>query len=198
MNIILFNGPPSSGKDTAAMHVFKNRYELPGSFAFDRMSIPIKRAFAGVTQSYARLDSFGNNHRWEGIKENEIEAFGVSYRQWQIDFSEKFMKPLYGNNIFAKLFVDRHSHRAHQNDYTVLVPDCGFDIEAEHLRSAFPKAGILIVKIFRPGKTFAGDSRNYLTADFGCAVVNIANEGTIAEFEAEAMFIIQRFLGVKQ
>jgi tRNA uridine 5-carbamoylmethylation protein Kti12 len=56
--IILLNGPPSSGKDTAAKHI-RQIITIPNNNAvgqratflhpvLDRMSMPIKRAFAGT------------------------------------------------------------------------------------------------------------------------------------------------------
>lgn len=184
MNIILFNGPPGCGKDTAARYLIHNRYDLPGTIRFDRMSMPNKRAFAGTVG--AEIDRWGNVEKWEDRKdEPSLLLGGKSYRQWQIDYSESFMKPLYGGDIFPRLFADRHSHRFEDKYYTVLVPDCGFDIEVLTLRKLLPKAGILLIRIHRTGFDFSLDSRSYITPtpEMGVAFLAVDNDRSKADFE---------------
>jgi hypothetical protein len=160
MNIILFNGPPGCGKDTAAMAVLINRFGMPGTVKFDRMSMPIKRAFAGTYD--AEISKMGNIVGWEERKDEPHALLdGKSYRQWQIDFSEKFMKPLYGPDIFPRLLARRHYHRLNDPAYTVLVPDCGFDVEANYLIEQ-THARVFLMRIQRPGSNYAIDSRSNL------------------------------------
>lgn len=185
VNIILFNGPPGCGKDTAAMHIHRKRHELPGSVGFDRLSMPNKRAFAGMTNTTHCINQFGINRIWEPIKDvPKAELNGKSYRQWQIDFSEKFMKPLYGEDIFAQLFASRIIHRTPDN-YTYVVPDCGFVVESNTIRRLFPQCGLYFVRIYRDQTNFSKDSRSYLSDDQlgGWTVWNIMNYDTIDVFE---------------
>ena len=93
--IILLNGPPSSGKDTAAKFIrqWYNNDEISNIFnrcTLDRMSMPIKRAFAGTMNLPITED--GEVQPFESDKEAVIPQFGISYRQWQISFSEDFLK----------------------------------------------------------------------------------------------------------
>lgn len=198
--IILFNGPPSCGKDTAARHLFNNP-DLGIHVCFDRMSMPIKRAFA--VMYHAPIDKFGHVAYHEDHKEEVNGHLGVSYRQWQIDFSEKFMKPLYGENIFGRLFIRRSDCLV--SDTVILVPDCGFDIEYTTLANAFGAENILVVKIYRPGCDFSKDSRSYLKigSDFlvpGLVdevrhnVAHLNNCGTKAEFETKALRVVNEWL----
>lgn len=184
MNIILFNGPPRSGKDTAAMFLYEQWHNLPwtrGDCVFDRMSMPNKFAFAGTTAT--ECDDFGNNTTYERIKEDPLKLLnGKSYRQWQIDFSESFMKPLYGEDIFARLLASRlYSLRA---DYpvTAVIPDCGFQVEADKL-SRFLDLNIVLIRIHRRGCDFSGDSRGYIEAPKGVQFFSINNDGTKEDFE---------------
>lgn len=160
MKIVVFNGPPRSGKDTAARALFETK-EFSNRFrTFDRMSMPIKRAFAGAVG--ASIDKWGNVAPYESMKDEVIGMFGVSYRQWQIDFSERFMKPLYGEDIFARMFVART--RLIPTEAIILVPDCGFDIELKVLVEVFGPPNVILWRIHNTSATYAGDSRSDLNA----------------------------------
>lgn len=201
--IILINSPPSSGKDTAAKHIYAlaqrdstSRCDglgvpYPGTKIFlDRMSMPIKRAFAGFMQ--APIDEFGNVEPYEKTKEQIIPELGISYRQWQIDFSEKFIKPLYGERTFGQLFVARCQRRFSKGIANlIVVPDCGFQIEIDVVYSAFNPADILLIRCHRPGFTFARDSRKYVRAPKGCAHFDPINDFT------EQQYLNQIEAGVK-
>lgn len=163
MKVILFNGPPSCGKDTAARHLYDNWFDLgisPDEVHFDRMSMPIKAAFAGMTNT--ELDEFGNNLTYEKTKDQSLLILqGKSYRQWQIDFSETLMKPCYGEDVFARLFQDRCAKDSRSG--WCLVPDCGFQIEAQTLsRNLLHK--VFLIRVHRDGCDFSNDSREYLDA----------------------------------
>lgn len=158
MKIIVFNGPPRSGKDTAARALFETP-QLSNHFrVFDRMSMPIKRAFGAAVG--APIDKWGNVEPYESKKNEIIGMFGVSYRQWQIDFSERFMKPLYGEEIFANMFVARM--QSHPNNSIVLVPDCGFAIELTTLVKVFGTENIILWRIHKNETSYEGDSRSNL------------------------------------
>lgn len=194
--IILFNGPPRCGKDTAARACFECE-DLNGHFrVFDRMSMPIKRAFASMMG--IPIDKWGNVAHWEYCKEEVIPVLGVSFRQWQIDFSERFMKPLYGENIFGRLFVGRQLRQYKAG--IIFVPDCGFDVEYQTLAHHLDPASVLVVKIYRPNTDFKGDSRTYLkVGSFGDKrdtenVIHVNNAGTEAEFRSKIITRVGRWL----
>jgi hypothetical protein len=196
--VILFNGPPSSGKDTAALACFDvSKWTPPYPYlVFDRMSMPNKKAFAG-TVSYP-VEKHSHVSGFEERKEDPIPIFGVSYRQWQIDFSEKFMKPLYGEDIFGKLFIDRSSRQS--KDAIFLVPDCGFDIEHYTLAEHFGRDNVFVMKLYRPGYGFKNDSRSYLSVggnfvkDVLDNVRHITNNGTKDEFEQKVLRVVKEWL----
>ena len=177
--IILLNGPPSSGKDTAAKHIRQvlNQQHINDIWynpRLDRMSMPIKRAFAGTMGLPITED--GIVEPWESKKEEVIPEFGVSYRQWQIDFSEHFLKG-YRGDIFGELLISRIKRRFERGIANLLViPDCGFQVEIETLYDAFPMEDLLLVRCHRPDFTFSKDSRSYVHAPNGCAVFDPINE----------------------
>lgn len=184
--IILLNGPPSSGKDTAAKHIRQMRgllYNSPFGYTrpfLDRMSLPIKRAFAGTMGLPITED--GIVEPWESKKEEIIPEFGCSYRQWQIDFSESFLK-LYRNEIFGQLIAARIQRRFEKGIANLIViPDCGFKTEIDVLYATFNPNDILLIRCHRPGFIYAGDSRSYMRAPAGCAVFDPLNNFTEAQY----------------
>lgn len=158
MKLVLFNGPPRCGKDTAAQAIFFSQ-AVPDPKIFERMAMPIKRAFACTVGTIC--DQWGNVWPYEREKDSPIPFLGVSYRRWQIDFSERFLKH-YGEDIFGKLLVRRLFEKGLKNgggeNALVLVADCGFQIEREALAEFNP----VLVRIEREGTSFLGDSRSYL------------------------------------
>jgi hypothetical protein len=186
--ILFFNGPPRCGKDTSAIYTM-NRFSMasgPG-VAFDRFAMPIKRAFAGMVA--ADIDRFGNVEPWESTKGDIIPWLGVSYRQWQIDFSEGFLKK-YGQDIFAKLFVQRNETTRAK---AIVVPDSGFAEEVFPVAQKFGEDNILLVRIHRPGFDFTGDSRSYLH-NVVKNEVDITNDTGVEEFHKKLHGIVGDFL----
>lgn len=200
IRIVIFNGPPSSGKDTAALACFKSQ-TVGGFKVFDRMSRPIKKAFAGMVN--APINKFDVVENWEHRKDEPLKILdGKTFRNWQQDFGEKFMKPLYGENIFARLFIERQHNQA--PNATIFVPDCGFDIEYETLALHYGTENILVVKLYRPGYTFAGDTRKYLDIGSRFAsgiedpdienVRHINNSTTRTAFEMRVLEVVSDWL----
>lgn len=195
MRIILLNGPPSCGKDTVAKALGQKLTEQKIDYCVLRMSRPIKRAFAGLVD--AEIDSWGNVEDWESTKDLPSELLnGKSYRQWQIDFSEKFMKPLYGEDIFARIFVHTIEHLrtgelGEWNGY-VIVPDCGFQIEAETLAALLPEVRKMFVRIHRKGTDFSKDSRSYFHPQEIPLQIDLYNNGTMEDLELNAHELISR------
>lgn len=183
MDVIFFNGPPKCGKDEAAKFLRANwdALDLPGNPILRRFSHPNKMAFAGLVD--AKIDADGNVETWEAAKDHPHPLLnGKSYRQWQIDFSEKFMKPLYGDDIFGRLFVNAVHDKTNSSVY--LVPDCGFEVEPETVVTLLPKARVFLIRIYRRGCDFSLDSRSYIEAPSIPYenVYNIHNNGDLAHY----------------
>src|SRR6202045_3125981 len=183
--IILLNGPPSSGKDTAARHIHDwcetKHIDYPRWHCMlDRMSMPIKRAFAATMGLQITQD--GEVEPWESQKEVIIPDFGISYRQWQIDFSESFLKK-YNEAIFGVLLARRIARRFERGIANLMViPDAGFQIEIDTLYQIFDPKDILLIRCHRPDFGFQGDSRSYVKAPSGCAIFAPLNNFTVEQF----------------
>lgn len=190
MKIILLNGPPGSGKDAAAQAIADRGV----SIWITRMSMPMKLAFNAMMET--KIDAIGNSP-WEADKEKAIAYLGVSYRQWQIDFSEKFMKALYGNDIFVRLFRRRHAEFELANGpvSVIVVPDCGFEIEYNGLLHLYGNA-VNLIRVHRPGFDYARDSRSYIGPEPPAPrVYDVQNDGTLQTYHARIFSVVHKILG---
>ena len=199
--LLFFNGPPRCGKDTAAIYTM-NRFSESSPHAaayypqfevkFDRFAMPCKYAFGGTVQADT-VDRFGNVYPYENTKGDVVPAFGVSYRQWQIDFSEKFMKPLYGEDIFGRLFIERNKDKICR---AIVVPDSGFASEVGPVAQHFGLDNILLLRIHRPGFDFTGDSRSYLPDGLVPNTQDVQNDSDVTAFHEKLHHIVRRFLEI--
>lgn len=182
--IVLFNGPPGSGKDTLANGI----HEIYES-ALVKFAAPIKencRNIYGLTQN-----------EWDAIdgdQQAKIEPheafFGQTCRQVQINFSELFLKPTHGEDIFGKLVVAKIMRMKSE---LILVSDSGFRREAEVLVDKFGAENVLLVRIYRQGTTFEGDSRGYINLDdLGVDRYELLNNGSIKEAVHQVEMVMKK------
>ena len=178
--IIFLNGPPYSGKDTSAKLLHEiNPLALRFSFA-DELKIMFCRAFG--------FASFPEGPE----KDQPMPApFGdKTWRQGMIAFSEAYMKPLFGQDIFGKLLLRKLT--AQRTLFSVAcISDSGFGPEGQVLTKAFGKKQCCVIQLQRPGRTFLGDSRSYLTAeDVGADfTLFLNNDGNLAHLKSELSFL---------
>jgi hypothetical protein len=184
--IFLFNGPPRSGKDSAAELGIRT---FEGSI-FEKFAMPLKSAFAAITGSI--IDSYGNVEPYESTKGDVIPWLGVSYRQWQINFSESHMKPLYGNDIFGRLLAQRIDSLG--DTEKVFISDSGFSEEAKYVANEYGEENVLLVRVHRPGYDFTGDSRSYLY-DILPHEIDVVNDASLEDYHGKIKRIINDFLG---
>jgi hypothetical protein len=154
--IFLLNGPPSSGKDSLANHMAK----LNSLFAIDKMAYPLKQANKMLfSLTDAEYDEYESN---AVLKNTPQERFyGKSYRDIQIELSEKFIKVYYDDEFFGKSLASRIKQSPKEK---FLVPDSGFSGEAKALIREFGAENVILIKLFREGFGYSGDSRNYISA----------------------------------
>jgi hypothetical protein len=143
------------------------------------MSGPVKAAIRAMFNLYQEEVAY-----LEQIKtEPTFLLFGKSYVETQISFSESWAKQLFDPWIFGNLAA-RHI-RDHMRDdpeqKLYVCSDSGFATEAQPVVDIFGKKNTLLVKIYREGKTFAGDSRSYIDIE-GVQTVKLFNNGTVEEY----------------
>lgn len=177
------------------MNQLYNNEQLDLIPSHEKFSAPLKECFAALME--VDINDYVVEY-YEDHKEEIIPCLGVSFRQWQIDFSEKFMKPLYGNDIFGRLM----KHRIHQSidqadtdaeEWIYVISDCGFQIEVDHILKSIEPKNILLIRLHRKDCDFSGDSRGYVEAP-GCAEMDIQNHGTEAALEAMLKSTVEEWL----
>lgn len=155
MKIILMNAPPRAGKSTAAKMLasgHENRTVIGFSFHLKKMTHGIYLGRAGWDMD---PDAF------DGCKSEPQEILGgMSWRQVYIHYSENVIKPLHGKEWFGEMFV-RAAYASGAD--IVAVPDSGFVQEAERTVREFGPENVRLVRIYKDGCTFAGDSRSYIS-----------------------------------
>lgn len=187
-SVVLFNGPPYSGKDTAAKHIMLN--------------IPRSRVmkFAGMLKRSTHMD-FGMppelpDDAFDNCKDKPNEAFfGQTPRQAYIDKSEKRQKPFLGEDIYGRVLL-RRMWRAYQEGVRVfLISDSGFAPEARAIMKVVDRSQIMLVKIHADGRgcSFAGDSRSYISLP-GVHTVNVANDDDVETFKTDVLAQVRSFV----
>lgn len=173
MRVIILNGPPRCGKDTAASM-------LPGYKT--KLSKPLKdgvQALFGIGKA--------NSVDYERAKDTEFPIFfNASYRQRQIDvfhFLERIAGPsVLGEILVAKLKRIARYIRSDHGDL-VILSDGGRFAEIAPIIDAFGIDNVLVVHIYRDGCTFEKDIRSYV--DAGTKIAVVSNNGTKDDYKKE-------------
>jgi hypothetical protein len=155
MYIVGFNGPPESGKDTFAQFV-ADALDARGCtlpVKPESLSLPLRRiAYQMVGRDY-------NEVTYESFKRQNFAALNRTGRQLMIDVSERFLKPTYGIEVMTKMLIERNAGFPG----VLLIRDMGFQIEVDPLIRWAGEKNVFIVLVHRPGKSFDGDSREWVT-----------------------------------
>jgi len=151
--IILLNGPPRSGNDTAAEFII---LMLGNSkVCHEKLSKPIK-------SSLRHIFNFNNTEMkaLEAYKDhkNRSEYGDLSWRGMQIAMFEH-LKETYGPEILGNLFQrrDRDNGKKH-----TVISDSGRKDEIEPIIAANPYKNIGLIELSRPGCSYDGDIREYI------------------------------------
>jgi hypothetical protein len=183
--LILFNGPRHSGKDTAALRCV----ETFDAYHF-KMSGPTKAAIKAAFELHEDEVEY-----LESIKTLDSSLlFGNSYVNTQISFSEDWAKSFFGTEVFGWL-AERHLRKAiekYPDQGLFVCSDSGFECEAIPVIKIFGRKNVLLVRIFRDGKTFDGDSRSYIHLN-GLPTITVTN-ATIESYHKTIDDVVTSFL----
>ena len=188
--IILVNGPPRAGKDTAQEAV-----EASVRCKFAQAVKEGTHAAFGLNVSDYPMDVF------EAVKdEPNALFFGRTPREAYIAYSETFMKPFTGDKqVFGKLLIRWINDKVDvwdDNDLPHLpfiVTDSGFREEAEAIVNEYGAENVLLIRTHREGCNFDGDSRSYIDLDdLGVWTVDVQNKD-IGDYKDEIKTIVEEF-----
>jgi len=152
--IVIFNGPPGSGKDEAAS-LYKENFSFK-SLSFKHQLFKETIEFFGVDK-----DWFMQGYNDRDQKEIVEHALGDhSRREAMIHVSENVMKPKKGLDYFGKLVAEEIEDEVHY-----AVADGGFVEELKPLIEKVGRENIVIVQITRDGHDYSSDSRRYFNGN---------------------------------
>lgn len=183
--VIILNGPPQSGKDDAAKHLAA---QFPDTHhrEFKAQLFKLTMLIWGVTQE--TWDYLYTRDRKE-IKTHLLG--GMSPREALIHTSEVVIKPNYGKRYFG-VFAAKSL-----NDGVTVFSDGGFQEEVTPLIEEVGAGSIMIVRLYRPGFTFEGDSRTYLPDGYLPNMIDLHNDGTFEEFLFNIRKVYSEWLTIK-
>ena len=167
--VIIFNGPPSSGKDLFASILYKYMVTNEAHHNFANR-LTFKKTLIDLTQKYYQISSYEWSERYNeaGLKEIGWDKLGgLSQREALIDMSENKIKPMLGNDFLGKAlaFDVRKSGPAYYNTY-YLVSDGGFKEELQPIIDKVGEDNVIVLRLHRDGYDFSGDSRGYIEDDW--------------------------------
>lgn len=191
--IIFLNGPPGSGKDIIARHL----YVLGGRHR--KFADPLKQAARGM---FGVSDALWKVLEKEGSQAEKNmpreEFFELSWREILIWLSEDCMKPKFGRDIFGELA----SQRLANENFTVrsdvaftVFSDCGFTDEVRVVSERFGPQNCQVWRIHRPGTSYEGDSRGYITVP-RVSSIEFYNEHDMEMMKIQVRKYLYNFLGI--
>ena len=182
MRIVMFNGPPGAGKDAAGRALLKGLYGTE--------VVKLAGALKSATHELFGLHGLAPSG-FEAVKNDPAdEFFGLSPREAYILVSEKMVKPVLGEDFFGRVLVNRI--RRLRNCRIAAVTDSGFVDEARPVVEAFGPENVLLVRLHRPGHTFAGDSRSHIDLP-AVASFDIVNDGDEAAFGTLVVHVVSQW-----
>lgn len=164
--LILFNGPPRSGKDTVGGHL---QYHLLNKTTIDsdliyqfKFATPLKQAANIFLNDYSH-----SIYTFEDVKDEPQPILnGGTYRELLIRISENAVKT-FGKDVFGNMAFARMRENLSNDGYSELCgvhicTDSGFEEECQPLIEAFGEENTLLVRLHREGCDFSSDSRSHL------------------------------------
>lgn len=180
MYIVGFNGPPNSGKDTAAEMLanhLDSKSDLPVRLV--SLSQPLRElayTMVGFVGSYEDED-------YAKFKNTYFPSFGKTGRGLMIDISESFLKTTYGETVMVKLLIERNKifHGV------LLIRDCGFQLEVNPLIEWAGRENFYMVRVHRPDTSFDNDSREWTKHPQSSRNFDMPNAGTFDDLNTEVV-----------
>lgn len=174
--IILLNGPPRCGKDTAAELLLAH---LPFPVAHVKFAEPLRQAIPAM---------FGlGKGTWMRLYQHDKDVpsrllKGMSPRQAMIWLSEDVMKPTFGYDIFGHLAINQIEDATKEPQNNIVLSDSGFTRETRCLIDRYGIENLLLLQMYRDGCTFANDSREYIDIE-GLNTSHIFNNGSLNDLK---------------
>lgn len=157
--IIILNAPAQSGKDTLA-YLLKSEMPTVQLTQFKNPLFYLYCHTAGV--DYTEFSELYQQQGWKDT--HNLALNNHTPRELLIHISENYIKPFFGNNYFGKALCNqiKFKESTAEKEFTWVIPDGGFNTETPDLIESFGDR-VVCIQFTRDGKTFEGDSRNWIT-----------------------------------
>lgn len=199
-HVILINGPPGSGKDTAA-EAIKSTYHCGLTpVVHEKFSTPLKLAVCSLFNV--------TMEELEEMKDAPGEKLmAVPGREWQIAISEEVVKHNSCRpHAFAELFDRRikammeHARAADRQKPSsiaitpiIVVSDCGFQEEADYISTLYDCG---LIRLSREGSNYDGDSRGVVSPNNDMKWTTNIHANTVDELTAKVLADVLRHVRV--
>ena len=177
--IVIFNGPPGSGKDEAASYFKEN-------FGFGNLSFKYQLFRETMKHFDVNADWFMEGYDDREQKEKPCEILnGMSRREAMIHVSEEILKPRHGKAYFGECVSAEI-----EDGVNYAIADGGFVEELTPLIERVGAENIVIVQLVREGHDYSNDSRRYFNG-------NLIREWTInGETPIDGEYILPESLDI--
>ncbi|MCA3267174.1 MAG: hypothetical protein ING19_14020 [Azospirillum sp.] len=218
--VVFINGPPRCGKDTfvtIARETIATDAAMRDTVAVNQIRVGFADELKERTHLLHRLFVRKNDKGqlelcdisestmvapfdfFEKSKDLKLAEFmGVSPRQAYIDTAERLLRPVFGQHIFSRMWLDAVRRKsdllksANGRQSIVYVPDLGFQHEADLFAKILPSEKIAFVQIHRASCDFSKDSRRYVDmTKFGIETAIVANNGDLESFQEKSRTLMR-------
>jgi hypothetical protein len=157
LSVIIFNGPPGSGKDAAC--------EFFTTYGFEHLSFKeelFKETFKffNVSKEWFMQGYNDRSTKEKNVPELQVNGVMLSRRDAMIYVSESYIKPKYGTDYFG---LQSSKHILPNRNYC--FSDGGFASELIPIINKIGLGDICIVQLTRDGCDFSSDSRRYIDGE---------------------------------
>lgn len=185
--IFLLNAPPFCGKDSLGNWCVSHGQE---GYVKEKMAYPLKKANQELfSMSDEEFQLFDNDPAWKNKPQERF--YGKSWRDVNIDLSEKYIKKNFDIEFFGRSLVSRIKNNK-SSFKNFVISDSGFREEAIPLVKEFGNDNVFLIRLYRPNHDFAGDSRSYWDhKSLGIQEFELHNDGDELSFVINGLNLIQ-------
>lgn len=152
--IVIFNGPPGSGKDEGTAYFAKN-------FGYEHLSFKYQLFKETFKLFEVSKDWFMEGYNDRAIKEQPSALLGgLSRREAMIYTSEKYIKPKFGKSFFGDKVAEEI---VPGQNYA--ISDGGFVEELEPIINKVGYDNMVLIQLVRDGCSYSSDSRRYFNGE---------------------------------
>ena len=190
--IVLINAPAGAGKDEAAKHIQTN-------------SVKTKHMeFKECLFSLVKLVYNISDKDWDTMYTRENKELphdvlnGLSPRQALIHMSEDVIKPSFGKNFFGDWIRKQINQYEGYGFVRFIFSDSGFPEEAQALVDAFGAENVTVIRVFRDGCSYEGDSRSYLEPEMlssGVSWIDVDNDSSLEDYLSRMLTLFKKSVG---